>query len=170
MKNEDDMCFKWCITRAKNQVEIHPERITAKLQEQAEELNWDGCQFPMAVDKIKYFEARNPQISVNVFGWNGSIFPLKNIREEKECHVDLILLKKEFKTHYCLVKNFSRLVSSQVVRNGHERFFCKRCLNSFPRVESLTKHKVICGEFEPVKIEVPGGTCSFRNFQKMMQS
>ena len=45
---------------------------------------------------------------------------------------------------------------------------CKRCLNSFPRVESLTKHRVICGEFEPTKIEVPGGTCSFRNFQKMM--
>ena len=122
----------------------------------------------MAVNKIKYFEARNPQISVNVFGWNGSIFPLKNIREEKECHVDLILLTKEFKTHYCLVKNFSRLVSSQVSRNGHERFFCKRCLNSFPSVESLTKHKVICGEFETAKIEVTGGTCSFRNFQKMM--
>ena len=60
----------------------------------------------MAVDKIKYFEARNPQISVNVFGWNGSIFPLKNIREEKECHVDLILLTKEFKSHYCLVAWF----------------------------------------------------------------
>ena len=87
MKNEDHMCFKWCITRAKNEVAIHPERITPKLREQAEELNWDGCQFPMAVDKIKYFEARNPQISVNGFGWNGSIFPLKNIREEKECHV-----------------------------------------------------------------------------------
>ena len=168
MKNKDHMCFKWCITRAKNEVAIHPERITPKLREQAEELNWDGCQFPMAVDKIKYFEARNPPISVNVFGWNGSIFPLKNIREEKECHVDLILLTKEFKSHYCLVKNFSRLVSSQVVRKGYERFFCKSCLNSFPSVESLTKHKVICGEFETAKIEVPGGTCSFRNFQKMM--
>ena len=42
MKNEDHMCFKWCITRAKNQVEIHQERITPKLREQAEELNWDG--------------------------------------------------------------------------------------------------------------------------------
>ena len=168
MKNKDHMCFKWCITRACNQVEIHPERISAKLREQAEELNWDGCQFPMAVDKIKYFEARNPQISVNVFGWNGSIFPLKNIREEKECHVDLLLLTKEFKSHYCLVNNFSRLVSSQVSRKKYERFFCKRCLNSFPSVESLTKHKVICGEFETANIEVPGGTCSFRNFQKMM--
>ena len=65
-------------------------------------------------------------------------------------------------------EEFSRLVSSQVERKGYERFFCKRCLNLFPSVESLTKHKVICGEFETAKIEVPGGTCSFRNFQKMM--
>ena len=168
MKNEDQMCFKWCIARACNQVAIHPERITPKLREQAEELNWDGCKFPMAVDKIKYFEAKNPQISVNVFGWNVSIFPLKNIREEKECHVDLLLLTKEFKSHYCLVKNFSRLVSSQISRKGYERFFCKRCLNSFPKMESLMKHKSICGGFETAKIEVPEGTCSFHNFQKMM--
>ena len=138
MKNNDDMCFKWCIARFINPVKIHPERITPKLREQAEELNWEGCKFPMAVNKIKLFENRNPQISVNVFGWNGgnrngSVFPLKIVREEREIHVDLLLLK----SHFVLVKNFSRFLSSQVCRNGHERFFCKRCLNSFPRVESL---------------------------------
>ena len=167
MKNEDDMCFKWCIARASNPVEIHPERITPQLREQAEELNWEGCKFPMAVNKIKLFESRNPHISVNCFGWNGSVFPLKIVREEKEIHVDLLLLKKEFKAHFVLVKNFSRFLSSQVSRNG-QRFFCKRCLNSFPRVESLEKHQALCGEFEATKIEVPGGICSFRNFSKTM--
>ena len=102
MKNKDDMCFKWCLARAGNPVEIHPERITAKLREQAEKLNWEGCKFPMAVNKIKLFESKNPQISVNVFGWtefrwtesrwNGGVFPLKVVREEKECHVDLLLV------------------------------------------------------------------------------
>ena len=82
--------------------------------------------------------------------------------------MDLLLLKKEFNSHFVLVKNFSRLLSSQVVRNGHETFFCKSCLNSFRRVEKLEEHKKICGEFEPTKIEVPGGVCSFRNFQKIM--
>ena len=163
MKNEDDMCFKWCITRACNPTSIHPERITPQLREQAEELNWEGCKFPMAVNKIKLFESRNPDISVNCFGWNGSVFPLKIVREEKEIHVDLLLLK----THFVLVKNFSRLASSQVSRNG-QRFFCKRCLNSFPRAESLEKHQALCGEFEATKIEVPGGICSFHNFSKMM--
>ena len=164
MKNEDDMCFKWCLARAVNPVSIHPERITPQLREQAEELNWEGCKFPMAVNKIKLFESRNPNISVNVFGWNGSVFPLKIVREEKEIHVDLLLLK----THFVLVKNFSRLLSSQVVCSNGQRFFCKRCLNSFPRAESLEKHQALCGEFEATKIEVPGGICSFHNFSKMM--
>ena len=164
MKNNDDMCFKWCIARAVNPVQIHPERITPILREQAEELNWEGCKFPMAVNKIKLFESRNPHISVNCFGWNGSVFPLKIVREEKEIHVDLLLLK----THFVLVKSFSRFLSSQVCRNGHERFFCKRCLNSFPRAESLEKHQALCNEFEATKIEVPGGICAFHNFAKMM--
>ena len=63
MKNEDDMCFKWCLARACNPVSIHPERITQQLREQAEELNWEGCKFPMAVNKIKLFESRNPNSS-----------------------------------------------------------------------------------------------------------
>ena len=93
---------------------------------------------------------------MNVFGWNGSVFPLKVVREEKEIHVDLLLLKKISNPISFLVKNFSRLASSQVVRSGHERFFCKRCLNSFPRVKSLEKHHALCGEFEATKIEVLG--------------
>ena len=31
MKNEDDKCFKWCVTRALNPVDKNTERITQKL-------------------------------------------------------------------------------------------------------------------------------------------
>ena len=67
------------------------------------------------------------------------------------------------------MKNFSRFASCQVPgKGGNERYFCKRCLNSFPRVESLEKHKEICGEFAAAKIELPGGKCSFKNWERMM--
>ena len=39
MKNKDDECFKWCVTRGLFQTKFHPERITAKLIEQSETLN-----------------------------------------------------------------------------------------------------------------------------------
>ena len=53
MKNKDDQCFKWCVTRALHPVERnHPERITKKLRAQADKLNWSGnIKFPVAIDE-----------------------------------------------------------------------------------------------------------------------
>ena len=39
LKNEDDQCFKWCIARALNPVEDHPERIMKDLKIEAQKLN-----------------------------------------------------------------------------------------------------------------------------------
>ena len=158
MKNtEDEMCFKWCIARAANMVAKHPERITPKLRDQAEKFDWRDCKFPMALDKIKFFEKRN-DISVNVYEWNAA--PLRIVKEEKPFHVDLVFLTKDSQNHFALIKNFSRFASSG--KGQTERFFCKRCLNSFPKPESLKKHKEICGEFAAAKVELAGGKCSFK--------
>ena len=169
MKNKDDFCFKWCVTRAANMVENHPERITEDLREQAEKFDWTDCKFPMPLEKIKFFEKRN-NLSINVYEWNGHASPLIVTKEEKPFHIDLVFLTKGTdQAHFALVKNFSRFASCQVPGKGQtERYFCKRCLNSFPRVESLEKHKEICGEFAAAKIELPGGKCSFKNWERMM--
>ena len=165
MINRDNMCFKWCIARAANMVENHPERITDDLQEQAEKFDWTDCKFPMALDKIKIFEKRN-NLSINVYQWKECACPLRITKEEKPFHVDLVFLTKDFQNHFALIKNFSRFASSG--KGGNERFFCKRCLNSFPKPESLEKHKEICGDFAAVKVELPGGKCSFKNWERMM--
>jgi len=34
MKNNDNECFKWCVARALNPIEHHPERIDKQLNEQ----------------------------------------------------------------------------------------------------------------------------------------
>ena len=169
MKNKDDFCFKWCVTRAANMVENHPERITEDLREQAEKFDWTDCKFPMPLEKIKFFEKRN-NLSINVYKWNGHASPLIVTKEEKPFHIDLVFLTKGTdQAHFALVKNFSRFASCQVPgKGGNERVFCKRCLNSFPRVESLEKHKEICGEFAAAKIELPGGKCFFKNWERMM--
>ena len=39
LKNEDDECFKWAITRALNPVENNSERIDKKLRETSNDLN-----------------------------------------------------------------------------------------------------------------------------------
>ena len=73
IKNEDEQCFKWCVTRALNPVEEHPERITKELKQQSERLNWDGLKFPVELKEIKNFEKNNPDISINVFGYEAAI-------------------------------------------------------------------------------------------------
>ena len=82
VNRKDEMCFKWCIARAANMVENHPERITDDLREQAEKFDWTDCNFPMAVDKIKIFEKRN-DISINVYEWKECACPLRITKEEK---------------------------------------------------------------------------------------
>ena len=77
MKNEDNQCFKWCVVRALNPVEKNSERITKELKDQSERLDWSGLPFPVDLKQIKIFEKFNPQISINVFGFEESVYPLR---------------------------------------------------------------------------------------------
>ena len=78
IRNKDNFCFKWSITRGLNPVEVHGERVTKLLHEQAEELNWEGIEFPTSCSGrvFERFERGNG-ISLYVFGHNeDSIVPL----------------------------------------------------------------------------------------------
>ena len=68
------MTNAWCITRALNPVQEHPERITKILRTQSEKLNWNGIEFPVAADAniISRFE-RNNNICLNIFGYEKDI-------------------------------------------------------------------------------------------------
>ena len=79
LQNDDDQCFKWCIARALNSVEDHPERITPNLREQAEKLDWSGISFPVSVSEhiINRVE-RNNNIRIHVVGYDSDndVYPL----------------------------------------------------------------------------------------------
>jgi len=67
--NNDDQCFKWCVTRAFNPVKVHKERIDEKLIEQSEkQFNWNSINFPTSWKDIDKFERQNSKICINVFG------------------------------------------------------------------------------------------------------
>ena len=59
LKNEDDECLKWAITRALNPVENHPERIDRELRETSKVLIWRGLKFPVNLSDINKFENHN---------------------------------------------------------------------------------------------------------------
>ena len=47
------------------EIDSHPERIT-KLQRYEDQYNWQGLEFPVAINKIDRFEKNNEDIAVNV--------------------------------------------------------------------------------------------------------
>jgi len=77
MNNEDDEYFKWCVMRALNAVDDHPERITETLKQQAEKLDWRGIKFPVAADAnvIGRFD-RNNNVQINLFGYETNVYPI----------------------------------------------------------------------------------------------
>ena len=104
VKNKDEKCFKWCITRALNPSDIHAERINKELRNQAEELDWSSIEFPVAMDEnfSKKFENNN-DVSINVFGYPevGGVFPLYVIKHQSERMIDLLLINDGVSKHYC---------------------------------------------------------------------
>ena len=155
MKNEDEECFKWCVTRALNPVDKNKERITQKLRKQAEELNWKGISFPMEAEKIDRFEKNNPKISIHVFYLDGNVQPLRISDEERKINIDLLLVEKDGNKHYCLISSLSRLLSKQVTKRDGALVFCRRCLNHFSNNEKLEVHKEYCSRKDCVKIIMP---------------
>ena len=102
-KNEDDECFKWAITRALNPVEKNSERIDKKLRETSKDLNWEGLNFPVNLSDINKIENHNPSISVNVFGYEKLVYPLRISKHnyKRESTVNLLLISDDTKQHYC---------------------------------------------------------------------
>src|SRR6218665_2883573 len=132
MKNNDEECFKWCITRALNPVERDSERITRVLRKQSENLNWSGFEFPVAADAniISKFDQNN-DVCVNVFGYERDIFPIyvSKLQDAIKPTVDLLLISNDIdKKHYCWIKNFNRLMTRRTEKSCNSMHYCKRCL------------------------------------------
>src|ERR1043165_4360504 len=171
-KNDDDECFKWCITRALNPEGEHPERITKDLIIQSEKLDWSGIEFPVAADAniIGKFERCN-NINVNVFGYETAVYPLYISKHESDIYVDLLLISDGEKKHYCWIKNFNKLLSQRTEKSHNSMHYCKRCLTGYRRIEGLNRHTEYCSQHDAQRIELPepGTTLGFKNYNRAMR-
>ena len=171
MKNEDNKCFTWSVLRALNPRERDNERIDKGLKKKEDSLNMTGIAYPVQLNALDKFERQNPTISINVFGYEESVYPLRVSKCEGREVVNLLLISDEEKRHYCLIKSMSRLLSSQSSTDEHVLHYCSRCLNHFTTQEKLATHKEYCSAHEAVNIEMPGEgtTLSFKNYNRSMR-
>ena len=144
MKNQDDKCFLWCVLRALNPKNNHPERVDKDLISKQDTLYMKGIKYPVDFRGIDLFESLNPNISITVLGYNQDerVYPLK-VSKYTGCEHDitLMLLKDGENSHYCLVNNISALTASQINKHKGTRNICLNCFNSFKCKQSLDKHK-----------------------------
>ena len=171
MQNKDNKCFLWCVLRASNPKSIHPERLDKELMGKENTLNMEGICYPVSLKDLNKFEKQNPNIIITVFGYETKIvYPLRNsINTGRDYNIILMLIEERVK-HYCLVKDISRLLSSQASnRDKKKHYFCLRCLNPFWCQKALDKHKEYCNEYEAVKIELPkkGTMLDFKNYYRL---
>ena len=158
MQNKDNKCFfLWCVLRALNPKSNHPKRLDKELMGEENTLNMEGICYPVSLKDSNKFEKQNPNITITVFTYERKIvYPLRNSdNTDRDYNIILMLIEEGVVKHYCLVKDISRLLSSQASNRDKKHYFCLRCLNPFWCQKALDKHKEYCNEYEAVKIELP---------------
>ena len=160
----------WCVLRALNAKDDHPERADKKLKPKENTLNMEGIKYPVSLKDLNKFENQNPSISISVVGFDGkSVHPLRKSDYTKRDHnIILMLIEKDGVKHYCLVKDISRLIASKGRKNNGKRYLCWGCFTLFWCQKSLSRYQEYCNEHEAVKITLPeeGTMLKFKNYRR----
>ena len=171
IKNKDVECFRWCHIRHLNPQIQHPERIKKGDKQFIEELNYEGVEFPVSHKHYNKIEKQNG-IRINVFGYyKGQPFPIHISKEKFEDQVNLLLITKNEKKHYVLIKDFNVFMYNQS-KHKKKKHFCMFCLQCFSSKRILLKHANNCltiNGSQPINMPKQGDNIlKFNNFHKQL--
>ena len=122
---------------------------------------------------INKFENHNFSISVNVFGYEKLVYPLRISKHnyKRESTVNLLLISDDTKQYYCWIKDISKLLSLQTSKHDIVGHVCFRCLNTLNSEKLLASHHEYCKSHEAITIDLPeeGSKISFKNHNRSMR-
>jgi hypothetical protein len=129
----DELCFLYSVLAHAHPVpaENNPQ-LPSKYEKYLPTLNYEGLQFPLAVQDVPRFERMNPNYSINILACDKKDFcPLYvSPHRGRLHHVNLLLLSSHGKFHYTLIRNLSRLVAGRTNHVG-KTYVCPYCLHPF---------------------------------------
>ena len=171
MKNKDEESFRWCHIRHFNPQTKYPERIKKEDKKMINELNYDGINFPLSQKHYNKVEKQN-SIRINVFGYeNGHLFPIHISKETFEDQMNLLLITKDEKKHYVLIKDFNAFMYNQS-KHKERKHFCMYCLQCFSSERILANHANNCltiNGAQAINIPKQGeNILKFNNFYKQL--
>jgi hypothetical protein len=155
IKNDDNECFKWAVLSCIFNDKINQKRINevSQYKKFADQLNWDGVNFPSKITDIVRFEKNNEEYCINVFIVDGKICPYRiNKDNQDKTIINLLLIEENNKSHYVFIKSMSRLMNCD---GKHKQHICMNCLQVFWNEDSLNNHRSYCDLNECSKITMP---------------
>ena len=143
IQNSVNKCFMWCHVKHLNLDGKKLQRITKKDREVVKKLNYQGVDFP--VSKMYYGKIEVPnKININVFCYeNKVVYPVCLSSQKFDDCLDLLLISKNFVSHYVYIKDFNRLMFNKT-KHKCRKYFCKTCLKCFSSENVLNEHKKDC--------------------------
>ena len=111
---------------------------------------------PMSLKNIPKFERQN-NITINIYQYERkTVLPLLISKRNQNEAINLLMLKKGNKKHYCLITHFNRLLCY----DKNDRIFCNFCLHGYVGKHLKDKkiseeHLQNCFKYEPSKIKLP---------------
>ena len=143
IKNKDNECFRWCHIRHLNPQKKDPQRIKKDDKQFIEGLNYKGIEFPVSQKQYNKIKTQN-SIRINVFGYEkGQPFPIHISKETFKDQMNLLLIVKDEKRHYVLVKDFNKFMYNQL-KHREKKHFCMFCLQCFSSERVLANHVNNC--------------------------
>lgn len=191
IQNNDELCFGWAVTSAICEAN-GPSNRTSSYPDCRQFLKFKDIQFPVRLRDISKFEKYNPQLSINVYGLE-KIFknnftkfeivgPLYYSSYKNRVHINLLLFtNEEGNSHYCWIKDLSRLVSRQITSRDGAKHFCDGCLHYFRTDVQLMSHRRFDCNHVYTKLPttelimnarggvMPENILTFNNFQKQLK-
>lgn len=140
LENNNNECFSWCHVRYLNPQEDHPFKITKSDKRMAGQLNYEGIEFPVVTKHYSKIEEQN-RINVNVFGYEEKkCFPIYVSKQHNNDVLNLLLITKDEKEHYVLIKDFNSLMYNKT-KHKERKHFCMHYLRCFSTDGKLANHK-----------------------------
>ena len=122
MKNKDNECFRWCHIRHLNPQKKNLQRVMKGDKQFIGGLNYKGIEFPVSQKQYDKIEKQN-SIRINVFGYEkGQPFPIHISKEKFQDQMSLLITKDE-KRHYILIKDFNTFMYNQSKHKERKHFY-----------------------------------------------
>jgi hypothetical protein len=147
--------------------------------------NYEGLNFPVQITRqnIEHFEKLN-QVNVNIFHYEIKPIPTTRIepnlisRQKFEKTINLLVLIKQEESeiihHFVYIKNFSRLLGTDVKNGERTKHICYHCLYCTDSAEMLKQHTDmgVCEDNPDARCKMPkqGTTLHFKNHQNKLDT